>query len=50
MCINSCLAFTGPFKDLNVCPECAEGVLYTPPHNPSGSERNPSGMVGMVGI
>ena len=25
MCINSCLAFTGPlFKDLNVCPECAE--------------------------
>ncbi|KAF8809746.1 hypothetical protein BYT27DRAFT_7254467 [Phlegmacium glaucopus] len=24
MCINSCLAFTGPFKDLNVCPECGE--------------------------
>jgi len=24
MCINSCLAFTGPFKKLNVCPECAE--------------------------
>lgn len=24
MCINSCLAFTGPFKDLNVCPECAK--------------------------
>ncbi|KAF8803010.1 hypothetical protein BYT27DRAFT_7226199 [Phlegmacium glaucopus] len=24
MCINSCLAFTGPYKDLDVCPECAE--------------------------
>jgi hypothetical protein len=29
MCINSCLAFTGPFKDLNVCPECAE-TRYDP--------------------
>ena len=26
------------------------GVLDTPPHIPSGSEWNPSGMVGMVGI
>ncbi|KAF8222779.1 hypothetical protein L208DRAFT_1320626, partial [Tricholoma matsutake] len=24
MCINSCLAFTGPYKHLHVCPECAE--------------------------
>jgi hypothetical protein len=24
MCINSCLAFTGPYKHLDVCPECAE--------------------------
>ncbi|KAF8237655.1 hypothetical protein L208DRAFT_1245922 [Tricholoma matsutake] len=24
MCINSCLAFTSPYKHLHVCPECAE--------------------------
>lgn len=24
MCINSCVAFTGPFKDLTSCPECGE--------------------------
>jgi hypothetical protein len=25
MCINSCLAYTGPFRSLTNCPECAEG-------------------------
>ncbi|OBZ70829.1 hypothetical protein A0H81_09275 [Grifola frondosa] len=24
MCVNSCVAFTGPFKDLDTCPLCAE--------------------------
>ena len=24
MCINSCIAYTGPFKDLETCPECQE--------------------------
>lgn len=24
MCRNSCLAYTGPFKDLETCPECSE--------------------------
>lgn len=24
MCVNSCLAFTGPFKGLISCPECGE--------------------------
>jgi len=24
MCINSCLAYTGPYKDLQTCPECGE--------------------------
>ncbi|KAI0040163.1 hypothetical protein FA95DRAFT_1585105 [Auriscalpium vulgare] len=24
MCVKSCLAYTGPFSDLEVCPECAE--------------------------
>ncbi|GJE92186.1 hypothetical protein PsYK624_083390 [Phanerochaete sordida] len=24
MCVNTCLAFTGPFKDLDKCPECGE--------------------------
>ena len=24
MCINSCIAYTGPFKDLQTCPECGE--------------------------
>lgn len=25
MCVNSCVAFTGPFKDLDKCPTCDEG-------------------------
>jgi hypothetical protein len=24
MCINSCIAYTGPFKDLQTCPECGQ--------------------------
>jgi len=24
MCINSCLAYTGPFRDLEACPVCSE--------------------------
>lgn len=24
MCVNTCLAFTGPFRDLDKCPECGE--------------------------
>jgi hypothetical protein len=24
MCINSCVAFTGPFSDLDTCPVCSE--------------------------
>jgi hypothetical protein len=24
MCINTCIAFTGPFNKLDICPECAE--------------------------
>jgi hypothetical protein len=24
MCINSCIAYTGPFKELQTCPECGE--------------------------
>lgn len=24
MCINTCIAFTGPFSELDICPECAE--------------------------
>jgi hypothetical protein len=24
MCINSCIAYTGPFKDLQTCPDCGE--------------------------
>ena len=24
MCINSCLAYTGPYKHLEICPECGE--------------------------
>ena len=25
MCINSCLAFTGPYEEMDACPECGEG-------------------------
>lgn len=25
MCVNSCVAFMGPFKDLDKCPTCDEG-------------------------
>ena len=24
MCVNTCIAFTGPFSELDICPECAE--------------------------
>lgn len=27
MCINSCMAYTGPFKKLDICPYCAEPCL-----------------------
>ena len=34
MCINSCLAFTGPFQEIDICPECGE-----PRFDPSGVAR-----------
>jgi len=27
-CINSCIAYTGPFKDLQTCPECGEHCFW----------------------
>lgn len=38
MCINTCVAFTGPFEDLEICPECSES-RYTDPEAKSGSRR-----------
>jgi hypothetical protein len=29
MCLNSCLAYTGPWKDLDSCPKCGE-ARYDP--------------------
>ena len=33
MCVDGCIAFTGPFLDLDACPECKE-ARYHPQSNP----------------
>jgi hypothetical protein len=35
MCVNTCIAFTGPFSGLDTCPECAE-----PHYNPQKSQAD----------
>jgi hypothetical protein len=31
-CINSCIAYTGQYQDLDKCPDCSEGRLTLPAH------------------
>ena len=37
MCPNSCVAFTGPFSELKICPECGDDAQ---PGNPNKNHKN----------
>ena len=40
MCVNTCAAFTGPFSDLDACPECSE-LRYHPDPDPRTGDQIP---------
>ena len=51
MCINSCMAFTGPYKDLDTCLECPE-PRYDPAtlHSSNGMVKRPRQSVTTIPI
>ena len=42
MCINSCIAYTGPFKSLDACPKCATSRYEHPVTTSEQRQENPA--------
>jgi hypothetical protein len=42
MCINSCIAYTGPFESLEQCPKCATSRYEDPPTTSEPQQENPA--------
>jgi hypothetical protein len=42
MCINSCIAYTGPFESLEACPKCAMSRYEDPSTTSEQRQGNPA--------